>query len=112
MISKYNGTCRYCKQPTKANIDHYELETKTGFHEKCQNDAEALSAEDNIALAEHLGFVDYGDIESVKWSEKRYEPTALPILSHAAGGRPTEPVRGDGDSRGEQAALFCLPDYQ
>jgi hypothetical protein len=59
MISKYNGTCFYCKQPTKANVDEYELESKKSFHLACKEQDEAKPAPEQFALAERLHFIAY-----------------------------------------------------
>lgn len=60
MISRYNGSCAYCKRPTKASVDHYSLEEKISFHYACRTNVEALDeatgTTDAEALAEALGF--------------------------------------------------------
>lgn len=57
MISKYPGLCRYCKKPTLAEKDHYDLESKTGYHSQCQEDAEnAPASKEQYELAERLGY--------------------------------------------------------
>lgn len=62
MISRYNGTCEYCKRPTKASVDHYSLEEKISFHFACRNEAPDPPAAptptpDAEELAERLGYV-------------------------------------------------------
>lgn len=59
MISKFNGTCRYCKKPTKAGVDHYDLDAKTGYHEACKEEAESRPSPEQFELAERLGFIQY-----------------------------------------------------
>ena len=58
MISKYNGICVFCKKPTAANVDHYDMDTKTGYHETCRDRYEQTTGrEEAEALADLLGFV-------------------------------------------------------
>ena len=61
MISKYPGTCRYCKLPTKANVDQYDLETKTGYHELCKEAADSRPDDEQYRLADRLGYIQYDD---------------------------------------------------
>ncbi len=61
MISKYDGTCFYCKDKTKAGKDSYDLQKKISFHEACQENVSALDEatgeiEGGSALADRLGF--------------------------------------------------------
>jgi len=62
VISKFNGTCFYCKQPTKAGTDTYELDTKRSYHEACKEAAWSTPDAEQRALAERLGFCAIADI--------------------------------------------------
>lgn len=60
MISRYNGTCAYCKKPTRGGVDHYSMEEKISFHFVCRTstaepDPPTASTEAD-ALADKLGF--------------------------------------------------------
>lgn len=60
MISKYNGVCSYCKLPTKAGQDQYELATKTSYHTICAEGAESGEpGQDAYALADRLDYKQY-----------------------------------------------------
>lgn len=60
MISKYNGTCVYCGKPTKAGVDHYDIENKRGYHSACEERQEnAPPSAAAFSLAEDLGFIRY-----------------------------------------------------
>lgn len=39
MITRFSGTCHYCKRPTRANVDHYSMAEKISFHYACRNEA-------------------------------------------------------------------------
>ena len=54
VLSKFNGTCSYCNRPTKAGLDHYDLDKKSSYHETC--DPSNRSLEQAHALADRLGF--------------------------------------------------------
>jgi len=59
MISKYNGICFYCKQPTKANVDEYELDSKKSFHVACKEQDEAQPSPEQFTLADKLGYLSH-----------------------------------------------------
>lgn len=59
MISKYGGICRYCKLPTKAGQDQYDLDTKTGYHDLCKEADETTIDPSAYILAERLGYIHY-----------------------------------------------------
>lgn len=52
MISKYDNTCKFCHQRTRAGVDQYDPETKTAYHADCEP-KEGESQED---MAERLGY--------------------------------------------------------
>ena len=54
MISKYAGTCYICKEPTKAGVDEYDLDTRRGYHAECTE-----GADNPEALAIRLGYMPY-----------------------------------------------------
>lgn len=60
MISKYNGTCFYCHQPTKAGVDQYHVGEKISYHERCHENVsemdESTGKVDAESLAERLGY--------------------------------------------------------
>ena len=57
MISKYNGVCSYCKLPTKAGQDHYDIATKASYHSICEEGAESGEpGPDAYAIADRLGY--------------------------------------------------------
>ena len=57
MISKYNGTCVFCKNPTTANVDQYDMDTKKSYHEDCRDRYEQTTGrEEANVLADRLGF--------------------------------------------------------
>ena len=61
MISKYNSTCRYCKLPTKAGVDQYDIDSKSGYHSKCEEEAENQPpSREQFELADRLGFREHG----------------------------------------------------
>jgi len=35
MITKFDGTCRYCNLPTRAGIDFYDVFSASSFHAVC-----------------------------------------------------------------------------
>lgn len=57
MISKYNGTCCYCHEPTRANVDEYEIETKASYHAECRENQPP--GPEDYALADRLGFIKF-----------------------------------------------------
>ncbi len=68
MISKFNGTCRYCKRATLAGRDHYDLDTKTGYHAHCEEAAEsAPPGPAAFRLASDLGFIGPGEAVPGSW---------------------------------------------
>jgi len=57
MISKYNGKCRFCKEPTLAGVDHYDLAKKVSYHEACLANRDVSEGEEEKdELADKLGF--------------------------------------------------------
>jgi len=58
MISRFNGKCVYCKEPTKAGVDQYDVVQKISYHEACQvnRDVSDVDEESGGELADQLGF--------------------------------------------------------
>lgn len=101
MISKYPGVCRYCKKPTLAGKDHYDLESKTGYHSKCQEDAEnAPASQEQYELADRLGYVhyDWSDLRSAEVDDGRQ-------MRHLSGGGSSQESRPGSPSRGLEDRL-------
>src|SRR3990167_6328914 len=74
MISKYNSTCRYCKLPTKAGVDQYDIDSKSGYHWKCEEEAENQPpSREQLELAGQLGYRQYGweDLQLKKLADNR-----------------------------------------
>ena len=59
MISKYNGRCNYCGQPTKANVDEYDIERKESFHIACRERDESEPGPEQFILAGRLSYIQY-----------------------------------------------------
>lgn len=57
MISKYPGTCCYCKLPTKAGVDEYEIESKASYHVECHENPKPTP--ECYAIAARLGYRQY-----------------------------------------------------
>lgn len=66
MISKFNGTCRYCEKPTLAGKDQYDLDDKTAFHQACF-DNPPIPPELH-EWAESIGFLTQQDAEQKDWT--------------------------------------------
>jgi hypothetical protein len=56
MISKYNGKCAHCGQPTKAGVDQYDIDTKRSYHEACEPQPLPFDSAEDDELADRLGF--------------------------------------------------------
>jgi len=60
MISKYKGKCYLCGEPTKPNVDYYDMDKKQSYHYQCcvQGSLTELDEElqKSIDLAEKLGY--------------------------------------------------------
>ncbi len=113
MPSKFGGKCQKCGGYI-AKGEQIDYVDRKAYHPNCSPfapSATEINRDDQLALAAALGFVDFGDIERVEWSKLRYDGP-LSILPAAADRGPAEPVRSNDYSRGEQAPLWNLPDYQ
>lgn len=62
MISKFNGTCCYCNEPTKAGKDIYDLDMKKSYHQACKDEDEAQPDPEQWDLADRLGFVNHPSV--------------------------------------------------
>ena len=67
MISRFPGTCAFCKQPTKAHVDIYDVDTKQNYHEQCKHAPDLFSQSEAEALATRLHFVSPSAMETVRW---------------------------------------------
>ena len=98
MISKYSGTCSYCSNPTKAGKDHYDLDSKQGYHAECREKAESEPTPEQWELATRLDFGDHARC----WLDQQRCLFLLPVPS----GEPApEPEREDLPTRGLFGAL-------
>jgi hypothetical protein len=59
MIAKYPGTCCYCKRPTAAGVDQYEVETRKSYHPDCLPGSLPFDHDAAERIAERLGFLDH-----------------------------------------------------
>ncbi len=60
VISKYNGTCHFCKQATKAGTDTYDLDSKISYHEDCKEEFENQPpSREQFELAAALGYTQF-----------------------------------------------------
>ncbi|HEY6382035.1 MAG TPA: hypothetical protein VIY07_09550 [Pseudolabrys sp.] len=98
MISKYPGICIHCKRPTKAGVDHYDLDKKESYHAECRELAESGPTADEFAAAERCGYAAAAAIDTDEWFELYRNWHLLPLPpssgSPAAGRAESEALRG------------------